>query len=83
MRLAVFLAAVFAWLRALFGPLTMLAVGASAFAITVVFGIDRLWPLALLAALLVGLAIGWAGLIATSSSRSPKHPGGDGEGESL
>lgn len=83
MRLAALITATCAWLRALAGPLTLLGAGAIAFAACASAGIDRLWPLALLAALGVGLAIGWAGLIATSKGRNPNRPRGDGEAEGL
>lgn len=85
MRLAVLLAAASEWARALAGPLVLLAGSAVLLLVVWRVGIDRLWPLAILSAIVLGLAVGWAGLVATTHTRrqQAKRRQSDGEGEPL
>lgn len=85
MRLAVFLAAANEWARALALPLLALAGSAVLLLVAWWAGIDRMWPVAILGALALGLAIGWTGLVATTHTRRQhvKRHRSDGEGEPL
>ncbi|MEU6246061.1 hypothetical protein [Glycomyces sp. NPDC047010] len=84
MRFAMLLAAAGEWARALAGPLVLLTAGAGLLWLSWRVGIDRLWPVALLGALGLGLGLGGIALvIAAHPRRQAAKRRRDGEAEPL